>query len=291
MEKGHLRCDANVSLRIRGQSILNTKTEIKNVNSIEAVRTAIGKEIIRQTHEYDEGRKIQAWTLEWDEDSQSLKKMRSKETEADYRYFREPDLLPVFMSSNWKESILLDFPELPLARKTRFISEFGLPEYDADILTIDRSMSDYFISTANAYKGDVKRVSNWLINDVMRMLKESGITARDLVLTPAYLAKIINLVDNNVINTNTAKELLSKVNSSVKSPEEIIEMEGLGKVSDDQTIRSIAELVVAEFPKEVNAFKSGKNGLMGFFVGQVMKRMDGKADAQITRNLLEELLK
>ena len=291
MEKGHLRCDANVSLRIRGQSILNTKTEIKNVNSIEAVRTAIGKEIIRQTHEYDEGRKIQAWTLEWDEDTQSLKKMRSKETEADYRYFREPDLLPVFMSSNWKESILFDFPELPLARKTRFISEFGLPEYDADILTIDRSMSEYFISTANVYLGDVKRVSNWLINDVMRMLKESGITARDLVLTPVYLATIISLVDKNVINTNTAKDLLSKVNNSGKSPEEIIEMEGLAKVSDDQAIRSIVALVVAEFPKEVNAFKSGKIGLMGFFVGQVMKKMDGKADAQITRNLLEELLK
>ena len=291
MEKGHLRCDANVSLRIRGETILNTKTEIKNVNSIEAVRTAIETEILRQTREYDAGHRIEAWTLEWDEDTQTLKKMRSKETEADYRYFREPDLLPVYMDDVWKNSILVDFPELPLQRRARFVKEYGLPEYDADILTSERSLSDYFMETVKYYQGDVKRVSNWLINDVLRMINETGKNAGELVLTPAYLSEIIKLVDSNTINTNTGKSLLDKVNISGKSPTEIVQSEGLAKVSDDTAIRRVAEQVINESPKEVLAYKNGKLGLMGFFVGQVMKLMHGKADAQMARALFEELLK
>ncbi len=291
MEKGHLRCDANVSLRIKGETILNTKTEIKNVNSIEAVRTAIETEIIRQTREYENGRKIEAWTLEWDEDTQTLKKMRSKETEADYRYFREPDLLPVYLDETWKSAILADFPELPLSRRARFVAEYGLPEYDAELLTSERSLSDYFMSTAKVYTGDVKRVSNWLINDVLRMLNESGKNAGELVLTPAYLAEIIKMVDANTINTNTGKTLLDKVNQTGKSPVEIVQAEGLAKVSDDSAIRKVVEQVIAESPKEVSAFKGGKVGLMGFFVGQVMKKMEGKADAQMARGLFEDLLK
>ncbi len=290
MEKGHLRCDANVSLRIPGEKTLNTKTEIKNVNSIEAVRTAIETEIARQTREYESGHKIEAWTLEWDEDTQTLKKMRSKETEADYRYFREPDLLPVYMSDTWKSEILADFPELPLERRARFIKEYGLPEYDADILTGERSLSDYFMGTVDAYNGDVKRVSNWLINDVLRMLNESGKTARDLVMTPSYLAEIIKLVDSNTINTNTGKSLLDKVNTSGKSPSDLVQIEGLAKVSDDSAILKVVEQVIAQSPKEVLAYKNGKVGLMGFFVGQVMKLMQGKADAQIARALFEKLL-
>jgi aspartyl-tRNA(Asn)/glutamyl-tRNA(Gln) amidotransferase subunit B len=291
MEKGHLRCDANVSLRLKGEQTLNTKTEIKNVNSIEAVRTAIGKEIARQTREYESGRKVEAWTLEWDEDTQTLKKMRSKETEADYRYFREPDLLPVNMDETWKNSILKDFPELPLERRKRFIEEYGLPEYDADILTGERSLSNYFMETVKFYDGDIKRISNWLINDVLRMLNESGATAADLVLKPAYLADIIKMVDSNTINTNTGKDLLDKVNKTGKSPAEIVQAEGLVKVIDNAAIRKVVEEVISESPKEVGAYKGGKAGLMGFFVGQVMKKMQGKADAQLARSLLEELLK
>jgi aspartyl-tRNA(Asn)/glutamyl-tRNA(Gln) amidotransferase subunit B len=291
MEKGHLRCDANVSLRVRGETILNTKTEIKNVNSIEAVRTAIEKEIVRQTRDYENGVKIEAWTLEWDEDTQTLKKMRSKETEADYRYFREPDLLPVYMDEAWKAAILADFPELPLARRARFITEYGLPEYDADILTSERSLSDYFETAVKAYGGDVKRVSNWLMNDVLRMLNESGQTAGELALSPLYLAEIIKLVDAGTVNTNTGKALLTKVNASGKSPAEIVQAEGLAKVSDDSAIRTVVEQVLTESAGEVAAYRGGKVGLMGFFVGQVMKKMQGKADAQKARALLEELLK
>lgn len=291
MEKGHLRCDANVSVRLKGSETFNTKTEIKNVNSIEAVRAAINKEIERQVREYERGGKIEAWTLEWDEDTQTLKKMRSKETEADYRYFREPDLLPVHLTEAWKSAILADLPELPLARKDRFIGEYGLPEYDADLLTAERSLSDYFESAVKAYGGDPKRVSNWLLNDVMRMLNESGKIAGELSLTPAYLAEIIKLVDAGTVNTNTGKALLDKVNESGKSPAQLVESEGLAKVSDAGAIRAVVEQVIAESPAEVESYRAGKVGLMGWFVGQVMKKLQGKADAQKARELFEELLK
>lgn len=292
MEKAHLRCDANVSIRPVGADYLNTKTEIKNVNSIEAVRAAILKEVERQKVEYAAGRKIESWTLEWDEDSQSLKKMRSKETEADYRYFREPDLLPVHLSDEWKAEILAGFPELPLARRDRFIREYGLPEYDAEVLTSERSLSDYFERVVKSYpNGDPKRASNWLLNDVMRLLNESGLTAGELNLTPAYLAEIIQLVDGGVVNTNTAKSLLEKVNRSGQSPKEIVETEGLAQVSDDSALRAAAEAIVAENPKEVESYKSGKVGLIGWFVGQLMKKMGGKADAPKARAIFEELLK
>ncbi|MEK6221372.1 MAG: Asp-tRNA(Asn)/Glu-tRNA(Gln) amidotransferase subunit GatB, partial [Chloroflexota bacterium] len=158
MEKAHLRADANVSIRIKGSDVLNTKTEIKNVNSIEAVRTAIEKEIKRQIKEVEAGNEIKPWTLSWDEDTQSLSKMRSKETEADYRYFKEPDLLKIHLDDEWRAAILSDFPELPLARLTRFVEEYNLPEYDADILTGERSLSDYFEASVAAYGGDAKRV-------------------------------------------------------------------------------------------------------------------------------------
>jgi aspartyl-tRNA(Asn)/glutamyl-tRNA(Gln) amidotransferase subunit B len=291
MEKGHLRCDANVSVRQKGSTALNTKTEIKNVNSIEAVRTAIEKEIERQIKEYESGGRVEAWTLEWDEDTQTLKKMRSKETEADYRYFREPDLLPIYLLDEWKASILKDLPELPLERRARFMSEYDLPAYDAELLTAERSLSDYFESVVKAYRGDPKRVSNWLMNDVMRMLNESGKTAGELALTPAYLADIIKLVDAGTLNTNTAKELLDKVNKTGKSPAQIVQEQGLAKVSDESAIRAVVEQVIAEAPSEVATYKGGKLGLMGWFVGQVMKKMQGKADAQKARALLEEMLK
>ena len=158
MEKAHLRCDANVSIRPVGATYLNPKTEIKNVNSIMAVRTASQMEIERQIRAVEAGQRIEAWTLEWDEDAGVLRKMRSKETEADYRYFREPDLLPIRLDENWLKGILAGQPELPLERRARFISQYGLPEYDADILTSERSLSDYFETACQAYAGDVKRV-------------------------------------------------------------------------------------------------------------------------------------
>jgi aspartyl-tRNA(Asn)/glutamyl-tRNA(Gln) amidotransferase subunit B len=290
MEKGHLRCDANVSIRKRGETILNPKTEIKNVNSIDAVRAAIEKEIERQIREVESGHRIEQWTLDWDDATGELRKMRSKETEADYRYFREPDLLAVRLDDAWKAEILADLPELPLERRARFMQSYGLPEYDAEILTSERGLSDYFETAVKAYGGDPKRVSNWLMNDVLRMLNESGKSADQLHLKPEFLAQILKLVDANTVNTNTGKSLLAKVEQSGKAPAEIVEAEGLAKVSDDSAIRNVVNEVLAESPKEVEAYKAGKVTLMGWFVGQVMKKMRGKADAALARKILEELL-
>ena len=290
MEKGHLRCDANVSIRPVGADYLNPKTEIKNVNSIENVRDAIEKEVERQIREVESGNRIQAWTLEWDEEASVLRKMRSKETEADYRYFREPDLLPIRLDEDWKQAILAQAPELPLVRRERFMESYGLPEYDADILTSERNLSDYFEQAARAYGGDVKRVSNYLMNEVLRMLNESGKTAEQLRLTPIYLAEILKMVDAGEINTSTGKTLLLKVEQSGSAPKALVEAEGLGLVSDDSAIRAICQDVIAESPKEVESYRGGKTTLMGWFVGQVMKKMRGKADPSLARKILEELL-
>jgi len=291
MEKGRLRCDGNVSIRPRGADYLNPKTEIKNVNSIEALRESIGKEIERQIREVEAGHKIESWTLEWDEDAGVLRKMRSKETEADYRYFREPDLLPLRLDEAWKQRILADFPELPLERRQRFVDQYGLPEYDAELLTSERSLSDYYETAVQAYAGDPKRVSNWLMNDVLRMLNETGRSASELRLTPAYLAEILKLVDSGAVNNATGKRLLARVDETGKAPAVIVEEEGLAQVSDDSAIRTACQEVLAESPKEVESYRAGKETLIGWFVGQVMRKMRGKADPAAARRLLEELLK
>ena len=290
MEKAHLRCDANVSIRKKGETHLNPKTEIKNVNSIDAVRDAIEKEVARQIREVEAGNRIEAWTLEWDEDSGTLKKMRSKETEADYRYFREPDLLPIRLEEEWQQAILKDFPELPLARRARFIEQYGLPEYDAEILTSERKLSDYYEQAVKVYGGDPKKVSNWLMNEVLRMINEQNLNPAEMALNPAALASILKLVDAGTINISTGRSLLQKVQQSGKSPEAIVSEEGLALVNDDSAIRAVCQEILTESPNEVASYKAGKVTLIGWFVGGVMKKMRGKADAALARKILEELL-
>ena len=290
MEKGHLRCDANVSIRIKGENILNPKTEIKNVNSIESVRESINKEIERQIREVEAGNVIQTWTLEWDEDKGTLSKMRSKETEADYRYFREPDLLPVKVDETLKQSVLKELPELPLACRQRFMDALDLPLYDADILTTDRGLAEYFEESVKTYGGEAKKVSNWLLNDVMRMMNEVDLAADQLKLSPHHLAEILKLVDAGTINNSTGKKLLNKVQAGEGSPAEIVTAEGLAQVSDEGAIRSVCAEVIAEHPDEAAAYKAGKESLVGWFVGQVMSKMRGKADAKLAQAILAELL-
>jgi len=199
-------------------------------------------------------------------------------------------LLPVRLDEEWREKILAELPELPLDRRERFVREYDLPEYDADILTGERSLSDYFEAAVAAYGKDPKRVSNWLMNDVLRMINEKGITAGELRLTPVYLAEIIQLVDASTINSSTGKSLLEKVENSGRSPREIVEAEGLAQVSDQDAIRQIALEVLQENPEQVKTYKGGKVTLIGWFVGQVMKKSRGKADPQLARTLLEQLL-
>ena len=291
MEKGHLRCDANVSIRPKGATHLNSKNEIKNVNSIDAVKNAIEKEVERQIREVEAGRRIEAWTLEWDEDRNVLRKMRSKETEADYRYFREPDLLPIRLDDEWKYAILQGLPELPLARRQRFMEQYGLPEYDAEILTVERNLSDYFEAAVQAYGSDPKKVSNWLMNDVLRRLNERSQSADQLRLTPVFLAEVLKLIDAGTINNATGKSLLEKVEATGKAPAQIVADEGLARVSDDPAIRAVCQDVIRESPKEVASYQAGKVTLIGWFVGQVMQKMRGKADPNLAKGILEGLLK
>jgi aspartyl-tRNA(Asn)/glutamyl-tRNA(Gln) amidotransferase subunit B len=289
MEKGHLRCDANVSIRPSGASILNPKTEIKNVNSIDAVRMAIQTEIERQTREMRAGRAIEAWTLEWDEDQGSLRKMRSKETEADYRYFREPDLLPIRLDEGWRDEILRALPELPLRRRARFAEQYALPAYDAEILTEERSLSDFFEAAVRA-GGEPKSISNWLMNDVLRLIRERGVSAGQLRLRPEHLAEIIHLVESRSITAATGKDLLGKVEESGRAPGEIVAAEGLAVVGDEEALAKLAAEVIAENPAQVASYQAGKTTLIGWFVGQVMRKTGGKADPQRTRAILEDLL-
>lgn len=290
MERGHLRCDANVSIRERGSDVLNTKTEIKNVNSIDSVRQAIGEEAKRQIELVESGGKVQSFTLDWDADKGKLTKMRSKETEADYRYFREPDLLPVVFSSDEIAEIHAGLPELPLARRARFEKDYQLSQYDAEILTSERSLSDYYEAAVHAYNGDAKSVANWMINDLSRLLNDLGKTADELVLKPENLSEIIRMVDEGKINASTGKSLLNKVEKTGNSPARIVEEEGLGLIADSDALRSQIESVLAGAPEEVANFRGGKESLLGWFVGQVMRASGGKADPKRTREILLDLL-
>jgi aspartyl-tRNA(Asn)/glutamyl-tRNA(Gln) amidotransferase subunit B len=290
MERGHLRCDANVSIRERGSIVLNTKTEIKNVNSIDSVRQAIGEEAKRQIELVESGGKVQSYTLDWDADSGKLKKMRSKETEADYRYFREPDLLPVILSEEDIEAIQSGLPELPLARRARFETEYQLSAYDAEILTSERSLSDYYEAAVQSYAGEAKAVANWMMNDLSRMLNDLGKTADQLTLNPQSLSEIIRMVDEGKINAATGKSLLKKVEETGKTPAKIVEDEGLSLIADSDALRKQIEAVLAGAPDEVANFRAGKESLLGWFVGQVMRSSGGKADPKRTREILLELL-
>jgi len=291
MERGQLRVDGNVSIRPKGSNVLNPKTEIKNVNSIENLRDAIEAEIKRQIREVTAGRTIEAWTLDWDEETATLRKMRSKETEADYRYFREPDLLPLRVEPAWKDRILAGLPELPLARRRRFVDQYGLPLYDAEILTEERSLADYFEQAQSAYPGEAKDISNWLMNDVLRLIRSLGVNAGELKLTPGHLAEIVILIGEKTINATTGKDLLERVQESGESPAAIVERENLAQVSDEGELQRIAQAVLAENPDQVATYRSGKETVLGWFVGQVMRKTQGKANPQLVREVLESLLR
>lgn len=290
MERGQLRCDANVSIRTAGSQVLNPKTEIKNVNSIENIREAIAAEIQRQIREVEAGREIQAWTLDWDEDTATLSKMRSKETEADYRYFREPDLLPLYLAPKWREEILERMPELPLRRRARLVEQYGIPLYDAEILTEERSLSEFFEKAVRDFSKDPKIVSNWMMNEVLRLLRDRGLKAADLQLSPRYLADIIVMVEEGTITGSTGKELLERVEVEGVAPRDLVQQEELAQVSDEDTLRSLAQQIVDSNPEQVATYRGGKETLLGWFVGQVMQETQGKANPQKAREILQELL-
>ena len=290
MEKGKMRFDANVSIREKGAGILNPKTEIKNMNSIEHGREAMKAEIKRQIKEVEAGGTIKSWTLDWNEETKTLSKMRSKETEADYRYFKEPDLLPVILDEGKIKELQDSLPELPLAREDRFIKEHKLSAKEAQLLTSDRALSDYFEETLAVYEGKAKTAANWLINDLLGLLNDLDLAIDQLYLTPDKLAEIIKLVDEGTVNTSTGKDLVRKVQELGRDPGAIVEEEGLAQLTDSGAIEGLCQEVIDANPDQVEQFKSGKGGVIGWLIGQVMARSGGKADPQAVRETLQKLL-
>ena len=290
MEMAQLRCDVNVSVAPEGAAHPGRKCEIKNINSIDAVRKAIGFEIERQIRELDAGRSIEQWTIEWDNDAKELRRMRSKENNVDYRFFRDPNLMPVVISVEMIEEIRKDMPELPWERRMRFMNEYGLPAYDAGLLTAERETSDYFEETLKAGKADPKHVSNWMMNEILRLMNDSGTSTEKLTIHPKDLAEIIALVQAKTISPAVGKQLIDMVQSSGKKPAELVREQNLAMLNDDGEIRGICQRIIDENPKEAEAYRAGKETLIGWFTGQVMRETKGKADAKLTGEILKDLL-
>ena len=289
MEEGSLRCDANVSLRPAGSREFGTKTELKNMNSFRFVRQALEYEIRRQRALLAEGRAIIQETRLWDEAKGQTFSMRGKEEAHDYRYFPDPDLVPVKVDAGWLESIRRSLPELPMARANRFVSEYGLPEYDAEVLTSDKALADYFEACLKEFP-QPKKVSNWIMVEVMRELKkeEAGIEA--LRVTPENLGRLLALVHKGDISGKIAKTVFDEMAATGKDPEAIIQANGLVQISDTGALEAQAREIIAAHPKEVADYKAGKTKVMGFFVGQLMKKTKGQANPKLANEIFQRLL-
>jgi len=289
MEEGSLRCDANVSVRARGETALATRVEIKNLNSFNHVRRALQHEIARQQAVVGAGRRVEQETRLWDADRGETLLMRGKEDAHDYRYFPDPDLPPLVVSGAWIEEARASLPELPAARRARFVSEYGLPEYAAAVLTAERDVASYFESAARA-GGDPKATSNWVMTEVLRKLKETDMPIGAAPLAPEALASLLRLIDAGTISGKIAKDVFEKAWQGRESPEAIVEREGLRQVSDEAAIeRAVAEVVAAS-PDQAASYRAGKTAALGWFVGQVMRRMEGRANPQLVNRILKQAL-
>jgi len=290
MEQGSLRCDANVSLRRSGTSELGVKTELKNMNSFRAVERALEVEIERQKTILSEGGTVSQETLLWDDKTHRVRTMRSKEYSHDYRYFPEPDLVPFHIDPDWLAAVAQSNPEMPWDKKTRFIEDYGLPAYDAQVLTEDLSIADYFEAVA-ARVSDPREAGHWIMGDVLRTLKEKRCRIEDLKVSAENLACLLKMIEEGALNRNMARKVFAECAESGEAPQQVVEGRGLGQISDeDLIIQTIAEVIKAH-PKEVEAFRSGKGKIMGFFIGQVMRRTGGKANPQRVNELLRSYLK
>ena len=289
MEKGHFRCDANVSLRPIGQEKFGTRTETKNLNSFRFVQQAITYEIARQTEELLDGKRIVQETRLWDSVKKNTYSMRSKEEAHDYRYFPDPDLPVVRISSDFVEQIRNQLPELPDAKKQRFMESFGLSTYDAEVLVADKQVAEYFEEVVAA-KADPKLVCNWISGELMRLMNENKVDIRNVGIPAKSLASLIQFLQEGSISGKIAKTVFEEMVQSGKDPATIIEVQGLKQVSDEGALRGLLETLLSNNPKQVEQFRAGKTQIKGFFVGQVMKETKGQANPQIVNQLLEELL-
>jgi aspartyl-tRNA(Asn)/glutamyl-tRNA(Gln) amidotransferase subunit B len=289
MEKGHFRCDANVSLRPIGQEKFGTRTETKNLNSFRFVQQAITYEIARQTEDLLDGKRIVQETRLWDSIKKNTYSMRSKEEAHDYRYFPDPDLPVVRISSDFVEQIRSQLPELPDAKKQRFMESFGLSTYDAEVLVADKQVAEYFEEVVAA-KADPKLVCNWISGELMRIMNENKVDIRNVGIPAESLARLIQFLQEGSISGKIAKTVFEEMVQSGKDPATIIEVRGLKQVSDEGALRGLLETLLNNNPKQVEQYRAGKTQIKGFFVGQVMKETKGQANPKIVNQLLEELL-
>ncbi len=289
MEEGSLRCDANISLRPKGREELGTKAELKNMNSFRHVQKALEYEIRRQSALLLDGTKIIQETRLYDASKGVTHSMRGKEEAHDYRYFPDPDLVPIQIDDTWLEQVKKSLPELPDAKMGRFMKEYGLPEYDAKVLTNSIELADYFEQVVKLYP-KAKKVSNWIMVELLKLTKKDDHELSKCNVTPQVLAELLSLIDKGTISNKIAKKVLEEIFEKGGSPLKIVERDGLAQVSDQSELSAIVEQVVQDNPKEVEKYRAGKKKVMGFFVGQVMRKTKGKANPQMVNELLRKRL-
>ena len=289
LQEGSMRADVNLSVREVGAEAFGTRTEMKNLNSFKAIARAIEGERERQIDLLESGEKVVQETRRWDDTKECSYAMRSKEDAQDYRYFPEPDLAPVMIDEKWIEKIRADQPEFRTEKMARYKEEFGIPDYDIEILTNSKHLADIF-EAATALCGQPKKVSNWLMVETMRLLKEKEMEPEDLCFSPENLAKLIGLTDRKEINNTVAKEVFEVMFEKDVDPEKYVEEKGLKTVNDEGALRAVVEKVIADHPQSVEDYHNGKEKAIGFLVGQTMKAMKGKAEPGMVNRLLKELL-
>ncbi|MGE1216978.1 Asp-tRNA(Asn)/Glu-tRNA(Gln) amidotransferase subunit GatB [Bacillus toyonensis] len=291
MEEGSLRCDANISLRPVGQEKFGTKAELKNLNSFTYVQKGLEYEQVRQEKELLSGGIIQQETRRYDEATKKTILMRIKEGSDDYRYFPEPDLVELYIDDAWKEEVRASIPELPDARKARYVAEIGLPAYDAHVLTLTKEMSDFFEATITD-GADAKLTSNWLMGEVLAYLNKQQKELKDVALTPAGLSKMVQLIEKGTISSKIAKKVFNELIEKGGDPEEIVKAKGLVQISDEGTLRKVVTEILDNNEQSIEDFKKGKDRAIGFLVGQIMKATKGQANPPLVNKiLLEEINK
>lgn len=289
MQEGSMRADVNLSVRKAGEKEFGTRTEMKNIGSFKAIARAIEAETARQIDLIESGERVIQETRRWNDDKGYSYAMRSKEDAQDYRYFPEPDLVPVVISDEWLQQVRERQPELRDEKLQRYIDEFALPEYDARILTSAKRMADLFEETA-AICGKPKKVSNWLMGETMRLLKEHDMDPEDIAFSPEHLAKLIGLTDAGTVNSSVAKDVFEKIFHEDIDPEQYVKDQGLATVNDEGALRETVEQVIRDNPQSVEDYRNGKEKAIGFLVGQTMKAMKGKANPGMVNELLRKLL-
>jgi aspartyl-tRNA(Asn)/glutamyl-tRNA(Gln) amidotransferase subunit B len=289
MEKGQLRCDANVSVRPRGAEKFGTKAEVKNLNSFRFLKMALEYEIERQVELVESGRKVVQETRLYNVDTGQTVGMRSKEHAHDYRYFPEPDLVPLRVSEHWLNEIRRKLPELPADRRDRFVSDYGLREYDAQVLTLNRETGDYF-EAAIKVSGDARSTANWVLGDLMGLLKAAGKEISASPVSPEHVGELVSLINQGELSGKLAKDILPKMLQTGDSPAAIMDREGLRQISDTGALEKIAGEIIAANPKQVEQYKNGKTAVLGFLVGQVMKASRGQANPAAVSEVLKKNL-